>query len=284
MIIITYIPGQLCNQLFLYSKFIAYSLEYDTKIRNPSFYQYTPYFESTATIGVPDYPVKKSSLLNKGLNKPRYIFWFFLARIINKLRINNQFIKTIYLDWNEIFDMVENKAKLNGKLVLAQGWQFNAKELVFKHRNEIVNYFKPIKTHADNVEKYRINLKPNTVTVGVHIRHGDYNTFEGGKYFYSFEKYSEFMSQVIELFANEGIQFVVCSNVKLDIKHFSGFDVLFGPNHELEDMLVLSKCDYIFGPPSTYTMWASFYGNVPLAKLENKDLILTKASFKRYNE
>lgn len=29
-------------------------------------------------------------------------------------------------------------------------------------------------------------------------------------------------------------------------------------------MYLLARCDYIIDPPSTYTMWASFYGNVPL--------------------
>jgi len=29
-------------------------------------------------------------------------------------------------------------------------------------------------------------------------------------------------------------------------------------------MYGFARCDYLIGPPSTFTMWASFYGQVPL--------------------
>ncbi|MCW3058345.1 MAG: hypothetical protein JWQ02_166, partial [Capsulimonas sp.] len=32
-------------------------------------------------------------------------------------------------------------------------------------------------------------------------------------------------------------------------------------------MYSLSECDYILGPPSTFTAWASFYGQKPLYKI-----------------
>jgi hypothetical protein len=33
-------------------------------------------------------------------------------------------------------------------------------------------------------------------------------------------------------------------------------------------MCALAKCDYIFGPLSTFSMWASFYGNHPMLSLD----------------
>ena len=36
-----------------------------------------------------------------------------------------------------------------------------------------------------------------------------------------------------------------------------------GPGTEIGDLYSLAACDYIIGPPSTYTQWASFYGQVP---------------------
>jgi hypothetical protein len=38
---------------------------------------------------------------------------------------------------------------------------------------------------------------------------------------------------------------------------------LAGPGHFIEDLYALASCDYIIGPPSTFSQWASFYGNVP---------------------
>ena len=45
----------------------------------------------------------------------------------------------------------------------------------------------------------------------------------------------------------------------------------------MHDLYCLSKCDYLFGPPSTYSMWASFTGLVPYAVLDHPEqkLLLT---------
>ena len=32
----------------------------------------------------------------------------------------------------------------------------------------------------------------------------------------------------------------------------------------------MSMCDYLIGPPSTFTSWASFIGNVPTYHIKNK--------------
>lgn len=52
----------------------------------------------------------------------------------------------------------------------------------------------------------------------------------------------------------------------------------------IEDLYALSKCDYIFGPPSTFSMWASFYGEVPLKFFEttNEKFSLNDFSVIRY--
>jgi len=38
----------------------------------------------------------------------------------------------------------------------------------------------------------------------------------------------------------------------------------------------------LFGPPSTYTEWASFYKNVPMCYVDRADQLITINSFKRY--
>lgn len=284
MIVLAYIPGQLCNLLFLYSKFIAFSLENNTKIKNPSFFQYLHYFKSTAQIGVPMYPIKQPFLNIVLWRKARYKFWYYLTRILHRLKVNNKFITCIYLDWNQSLDMVKNQNLFKSKLVLAQGWQFEAKNLLVKYRNEVVKYFNPQKKHSDNVEAFFKNLSTDSIKIGVHIRHGDYATFEGGKYFYSLDQYVAFLKQVEDLFVEKSILFVICSNCLLKHENFRGINHYFGPNHELEDMLTLAKCDFILGPPSTYSMWASFYGDVPLAKIECSSMKLALNDFKRYHE
>ena len=40
---------------------------------------------------------------------------------------------------------------------------------------------------------------------------------------------------------------------------------------DIEDLYALSICDYILGPPSTFSMWASFYGGVPLRFIKHSN-------------
>jgi hypothetical protein len=53
----------------------------------------------------------------------------------------------------------------------------------------------------------------------------------------------------------------------------------FGPGSVVGDLYALARCDYIMGPPSTYTQWASFYGNRPMLCLESKDQRIDRDQF-----
>lgn len=44
----------------------------------------------------------------------------------------------------------------------------------------------------------------------------------------------------------------------------------------------MSQCDYLIGPPSTFTGWASYIGNVPLKYIESKNIDFTLEDFKIY--
>jgi hypothetical protein len=45
------------------------------------------------------------------------------------------------------------------------------------------------------------------------------------------------------------------------------------------DLYALARCDYIMGPPSTYTQWASFYGNRPMLSLDGGDQRIDRDKF-----
>jgi hypothetical protein len=77
------------------------------------------------------------------------------------------------------------------------------------------------------------------------------------------------------------IAYVICTNEK-NISFVAGgnFTIFNEERHFVEDLYLLSKCDYIMGPPSTFSGWASFYGNVPLYMLKEID---TKISDEIFN-
>ena len=48
---------------------------------------------------------------------------------------------------------------------------------------------------------------------------------------------------------------------------------------ELEDLYTLAACDLIVGPRSTYSGWASLYGDVPRYVIEDPDAIPAAEAF-----
>ena len=51
----------------------------------------------------------------------------------------------------------------------------------------------------------------------------------------------------------------------------------------INDLYAFSKCDYIIGVVSTFTLWASFFGNVPLCSINKIDQEININSFKICN-
>ena len=58
--------------------------------------------------------------------------------------------------------------------------------------------------------------------------------------------------------------FVICSNKKVPPFFFKELNIFFANGNLVEDLYTLSKTDLIFGCRSTYSSFASYYGNVPL--------------------
>ena len=48
-------------------------------------------------------------------------------------------------------------------------------------------------------------------------------------------------------------------------------ELLPGPEHPVSALHAMSLCDYIIGPPSTFSGWASFMGRVPRLQLKSRD-------------
>ena len=80
-----------------------------------------------------------------------------------------------------------------------------------------VNFLSPSKSARIQVEKSfpeRVNDK--CLVVGVHIRKGDYANWKGGKYDYPICDYITIMKKILDLFPDNKISFLICSNETLD--------------------------------------------------------------------
>ena len=109
----------------------------------------------------------------------------------------------------------------------------------------------------------------DSLTVGLHLRLGDYKIWMDGRYFFELEDYVGVARAIHAQLGDRPHVFHVFSDQALDPSVFSGLPVTCSGNDLFEDFGRLSRCDLIVGPPSTFSTWAAFIGC-------SKRLILTR--------
>jgi len=285
MIIIADKFGQLGNRLLVFAHFIACAIEHKFEVMNPSFGGYSEYFKTTTEDFFCRYPQTKSLL--KGGRTLRSLFYRFVAlstRTIIKAKIKCRFLDTITLDPGSSLHL-SDKTFLDlarrTRILIVRGWEFRDQANFEKHADAIREFFTPVEPLQRNIGALmREATKDCDVIVGVHIRHGDYRVYADGKYFYNTDQYANIMEKVENLFSGNKVGFLICSDEKQDEAKFSKFRFNFGNGHIVGDMYSFAQCNYLIGAPSTYTMWASFYGGVPLYMIEDPAAAVSFESFR----
>lgn len=124
-----------------------------------------------------------------------------------------------------------------------------------------------MKRHGDVIRRYFafpscLKLKPRTspdeVIVGIHKRRGDYKIWQGGRYYYQDETYNRVMNEMTLCMNGRPVRFEIFSDEN-------------SVRAAEEDQHLMAQCDYLIGPPSTFSAWASFMGKTPLLHLMTAD-------------
>ncbi|MBB3839602.1 hypothetical protein FHS57_003611 [Runella defluvii] len=262
---IIYASGQMCNQFWIYSNFIADAIDTNERVGI-----WAPNFN------IEDFPSLYHSkyvrfpFFIKGIIKyigykkyKKYVQPFLSARIILMLCcLLSRVIPRISF---KIIDISYMKSKNR-----------------VKYLNQLKELFAPDKYILDDVTLLfnSKRLEYNQI-VGIHIRHGDYRTFKGGKYFYQLNEYKKIMKQIISMFKSDPkIGFFIACNENINYIKFNEFDFFYIENpNSLKDLMGLSLCDYIIGPPSSYSAWASLYTHTPLYFVEDVKSEISKDKF-----
>ncbi|TQD23846.1 alpha-1,2-fucosyltransferase [Methanolobus vulcani] len=280
MIVIAKKYGRLGNRLILFAHFIAFGIEHNVKIANPSFGDYAEHFQNISDDLFCRYPSERSLNGNRLMQKLLYLCIWLLTII------RLPFIKYVTLKENQSYNTNNEqfiRIAQNNKFLFVDGWDFRDSIDLHKHASIIRTYFAPNKKIQNNIKDLLGGVKQNyDFLIGIHIRHGDYKNWNNGKYFYELTQYIQIMENIEKIFSTKKIMFVVCSDVKQNVKELSKFQFIFCNNHFVQDMYSLAECDYIVGPPSTYSLWSSFYGNVPLYHITDPDAIFDINDFTTY--
>jgi hypothetical protein len=249
-------PGQLCNRIWSFIPSIAYGLEHKEKVLMVNFSEYSDLFDN--------------------LNKNRLIR-FRSRRFLQRLFLSLKARGYIQNGRSNIF------RKLFG-LNLIEGWpnRLGNARMVVEQSDNIRPIFDFRKKITSDVDSLFSSVSDCTV-VGVHIRRGDYQEWLGGIYYFTDEEYHRVMKNVERQFSERGenVKFLLCSNEKIDLDNYKGLDCFTIPDPSgTKDLYALSKSNYIIGPPSSFSQWASFYGKVPVACITsaNQDLKLSDFS------
>lgn len=262
------------NQLLLASHFIANAAEYGYDLVMPNFAPYAHYFEGTAREDFNGLPI---SLRPSPWDITRLTHRWLQTRrgydILSRLpwvqhRLGLQLLGDEGDEGQNLNDPAYLAKARNGRLLI-HGWLFRDKEHFAKHGPLLRRIFRPVAQHQQAVERVLTTNRAHAdVLVGVHIRRGDYAGWLGGALLYDNATYARAMRETRAQFpAHTRVRFLLFSNEPIPAADFAGFDFGTSTNHPVEDLYAMAGCDYIIGPLSTYSMWASFYGEVPLFHL-----------------
>ena len=91
------------------------------------------------------------------------------------------------------------------------------------------------------------------------------------------------------LYTDRRVMAYICGNDpqlnrQLYIDTLGAEHVCFPDGNPGEDLCLLSHCDALIGAPSTFTLVASMYHDVPLYWIENPEQPLTPQCFRHFDE
>jgi hypothetical protein len=285
--------GRLANRLVLAANFMALVEERGYRLVNLTLHSYAHLFEATQQDIYCRYPApqQRSRLHSfpRVMNVIRRTRTFF--HVVN---LFTTFIQQFPVFGRRVAVMHELPGKRvtqlddprygplieNARIVLVDGWKFRAPDYVRRHAPKIRAYFRPVAAYenAGREAVDRLRRKADIV-IGVHVRMTDYRHWKGGRYFFKPARYAAWMKELAEQFPGRRVAFLVCSDEPRSADEFPGLTVGFGAGSPLGDNRALAGCDYILGPVSTFSQWASFYGNVPLFFLRSGDAKMDPAKF-----
>lgn len=249
--------GNHSNRLFQTIYVEAFALEHGLRFYNPSFHNMAHLYHC------------ESHFYDNLISAPAKL----LDSFRRKFRINDRIV--IHFDDpanNEAnCDLMRARAGRAARYILVDGWTLRTTDLTLKYQDFFIRKY-TIRENLLPQDGFFRHRSAEKKYVAVHIRRGDYRAFSGGKYFYDWEVYRQGMDSMRkEIRARFGLksEFIIFSDE--DAEALKADDVSISHNHWYVDHFLMSQCDYIIGPPSTFSHWASYIGKTPCYQLQNAD-------------
>ena len=242
--------SQMCNNLLQYAHVYAWGREHGRKVISMRFSYKYPYFKISHS---------------KYVSFPLYLF----AKYASALRL----LPTASFKHEDCDPEALEKKMLRHRNIVVSGWFVRFYDLFLKYRSEICDLFTIDPVYTKPVDEKMLQF--SGIRLGVHIRRGDYATWQYGKYCYDNATYANYIKRFASLMGNKDIDVFLSTNDPTIT--VADFETLVSDSHihihlfagnAVEDLYMLSQCDYIIGPPSTYSLVASMYRDLPLCRMD----------------
>jgi hypothetical protein len=285
--------GRLANRLILFANFAAMAEEKGHRVVNVTFHSYAHWFDATRRDIYCQYPApaRRSWMdivpgMAGAIRATR--FFYRIARAACVMNEQVRFFGGKVMRLREtrtpgvtfLEDPAIEAQVAGAQVVFVYDWAFRAPQWVRRHAAKIRSHFRPLESIERECRADMDALRQGAgLVVGMHIRQGDYREWRGGRYYYPVSRYAEWMREMAGHFPDRRVAFYVCSDEPRVAAEFPGLTVQFGGASAVRDLYTLARCDFLLGAPSTFSQWASFYGNVPLLHLYESSAKINPAAF-----
>lgn len=271
---IFYLPlfGQLGNQLSVLAHLVGFSMEHNYSLYFP--------WSSEVTSALNIDRISRERITFSSMLATPIASW--LARSVLKIIFLNRNVRVLNLliinrPIQSTFELINPSPP---RIIIVTTWFFRSYAEV-KRQKDFIRYLLQLNVGSLCAAKTRLadftSNNPGCTLVGVHVRRGDYSKWQGGKYYFHLDDYYSFMS-VLSLQIPNAL-FVICSNENFEFENPSKLRITYSKGNALADLFLLSSCEYILGPPSTFSGWAAFAGNSNILFVQNKNQAVSADSF-----
>lgn len=295
LFVITTRANQLGNRLFQFAHIMATAIDAKASVLNLPFADYAPHFVLTKDKSVCRFPARNQDdykLVNAGLKLVTNRLIKFEKVVQNHPSIF-RCCTSLVSGWDSTeetsngiqqLDSAENQKIIRQKkIIFFDGPLFSNFPALKTHQQAVRDFFLPLPEYVQAAAEIAKKARSNAdILVGIHIRRTDYKYFMEGAFFFSIHHYADKIREMMSLFPEKKVRFLISSDEKLSQSDFANLPTSFSSGHLIEDLIALAHCDYILGPPSTFSAWAAFYGQKKYFHLRNIQEELRLKNFSTY--
>lgn len=197
------------------------------------------------------------------------LFWLHRFHLLPVFRFDDE---------KKLEDYKRHLTQTPFRTLFVAGWGFRSPETVKLYAPYFRDKYRP-RLAKSTQDEFESLVKGFDYVLGVHMRGKDYRLWRDGQYYYPPSQYRSWIDQFVELQGSKRGKVLLFSDEPINDKWFSSLEVpwTISKGSFDQDYYLMSRCSHLIGPPSTFTLWASFLGDNTCIQLQSQDETMTQA-------